>query len=314
MTALARLALVALALAASACAPAFHTGPLPGEPKNATFASVEGARVRYVDEGQGPAVVLLHGFASSMHTWKRVQPELLKRHRVIALDLKGFGWTDRPEGDYSPAAQAKLVRALLDQRGVRDVAVVGHSWGASVALQFALSNPARVRRMALYAAWVFEEQLPTTFHFSRASGIGEIIFGAFYTEKADEKMAMAFYDRSFVSEEFAEKIELSLQRPGTKAAALAAARDQRFAEVQKTYADIDKPTLLLWGREDRVTPASLWRASRPHPAGCQIGGVSPLRPLPDARGGQSLDARAQRILGEGRGWRDCRTANCASRE
>ena len=52
--------------------------------------------------------------------------------------------------------------------------------------------------MAYNAAWVFEEQLPTTFHFSRASGIGELIFGAFYTEKADEKMAMAFYDRSFV--------------------------------------------------------------------------------------------------------------------
>lgn len=227
---------------------------MPGEPKGATFAKVQGARVRFVDEGKGPAVVMLHGFASSLETWERVRPALSPRHRVIALDLKGFGWTDRPEGDYSPRAQAELVRALLDQRGVRDVAVVAHSWGASVALQFALAFPDRVRRLALYDAWVFEEQLPTTFHWSRAGGVGEVLFGAFYDQNPDEKMAMAFFDRRYVDEKFVEAVERAMERPGTTAAALQASRDQRFAEVQQRYPKIEKPALLLWGREDRVTP------------------------------------------------------------
>ena len=96
----------------------FHAGAMPGEPKAATFANVAGARVRYLDVGEGPPVVLVHGFASSLETWGAVVPALRKHHRVIALDLKGFGWTDRPEGDYSPPAQARLILDLLDHRGV----------------------------------------------------------------------------------------------------------------------------------------------------------------------------------------------------
>lgn len=81
----------------------FHAGPLPGEPKTAQFAAVDDARLRFVDVGKGPPVVLIHGFASSLETWDLLIPELSKTHRVIALDLKGFGWSDRPEGDYSPS-------------------------------------------------------------------------------------------------------------------------------------------------------------------------------------------------------------------
>jgi hypothetical protein len=87
--------LVALALL-SGCMSSFHSGPMPGEPAGATFAAVRGARVRYVDAGRGEAVVLLHGFASSLETWKPVVPALSAKRRALALDLKGFGWTDRP--------------------------------------------------------------------------------------------------------------------------------------------------------------------------------------------------------------------------
>lgn len=244
---------LALVLGASACAPAFHSGPMPGEPA-ATYAQVAGARVRYLDRGQGPAVVLLHGFASSLETWDTVRPALEAEHRVISLDLKGFGWTDRPAGDYSPRAQAELVFALLDARGVKSAALVAHSWGASVALQMALLHPERVERIALYDAWVYEEQLPTTFHWARAGGVGEALFGAFYAERSDEKISQAFYDERNVSERLVEDVERALERPGTVAAALAATRGQRFEEVQQRYREIDKPVLLLWGREDRVTP------------------------------------------------------------
>ena len=103
---------LALTLAAApvlAGCSSFHAGALPGEPQTALYAAVDGARLRYVDRGKGPPVVLLHGFASSLETWDLLVPELEKTHRVIALDLKGFGWSDRPEGDYSPAAEARLV-------------------------------------------------------------------------------------------------------------------------------------------------------------------------------------------------------------
>ncbi len=246
-------ALAAAALAFASGCMSFHQGAMPGEPKNATFAEVEGARVRYVDRGKGPAVVLLHGFASSLETWSDVMSDLERDHRVVALDLKGFGWTDRPEGDYSPIAEARLVLALMDRLGIDSAAIVAHSWGASVALRLALAAPPRVRRLALYDAWVYEDQLPTTFVWARAGGIGELLFGLFYRERPDEKIALAFYDPANVSQDLVDATERALDRPGTTAAALAAVRGQRFAEVEKHYREIDKPVLLLWGREDRVT-------------------------------------------------------------
>lgn len=246
----------ALALAAalsSGCA-TFHQGAMPGEPRGSTFMKIGGARIRYIDEGEGPPVVLVHGFASSLDAWTPMLAELEKRHRVIALDLKGFGWSDRPEGDYSPAAEARIVLGLMKRRGVDRAAIVAHSWGSSIALAAALDSPERVSRIALYDAWVYEDQLPTFFVMSRADGVGEALFNLFYTERPDEKLTLAFYDKHVVTEKLAEDVERAMDRPGTVAAALAAVRGQRYEEIERRYHTIDKPTLLLWGREDVVTP------------------------------------------------------------
>ncbi len=246
---------------------AFHSGPMPGEPKNATFATVDGTRVRYIDVGQGPAVVLVHGFASSLETWAGVIPALSQKHRVIALDLKGFGWTDRPEGDYSPEAQAQLVLHLMDLRGVDRASIVAHSWGASVALAAALAAPQQISRLALYDAWVYEEQLPPFFHWARSNGVGEMLFGLYYKERADEKMALAFFDKSYVTEELVDAVESAMDRPGTVAAALAAVRGQNYAAIQQRYRNVTQPTLLLWGREDIVTTSTFGeRLSRDLPS------------------------------------------------
>jgi pimeloyl-ACP methyl ester carboxylesterase len=246
------LQLALCALLAGGCM-SFHSGPLPGEPKDAQFTEIGGARVRYIDVGKGSPVVLVHGFASSLDVWPGVVRELEKRHRLIALDLKGFGWSSRPEGDYSPTAQAQLVIGLLDRLGVKKAAFVGHSWGASVVLTLALRAPERVTRIALYDAWVYEEQLPTAFLFSRADGVGEVIFGLFYDQRPDDKMEIAFYDPDNLSQDLVDEVDEQLDRPGTTAAALAAVRGQRYEEIEKRYPEIKQPVLLLWGREDRVT-------------------------------------------------------------
>lgn len=252
----ARALLAAGAVAFAGCV-SFHSGPIEGTPKDATFVEVDGVRLHYVDEGKGPTVVLIHGFASSIGAWSPVRPALRENHRVIALDLKGFGYSDRPDGDYSPNAQAALILKLLDARGVTGpVTLVAHSWGSSIALALTLAAPERVSKIALYDAWVYSDQLPNFFLWSRADGLGEALIGAFYTERPDEKMASAFYDERFVTEELIETVEDQLSRPGTTGAALQAIRGQRFEEQEARYKTIDKPTLLLWGREDRVTTLS----------------------------------------------------------
>ncbi|RMH44351.1 MAG: alpha/beta fold hydrolase [Deltaproteobacteria bacterium] len=244
-------AVAAAAMLASGC-PRFHSGPLPGEPADATFAEVDGVRVRYVDVGQGPAVVLIHGFGSSLDIWDGVIDALRADHRVLALDLKGFGWSSRPPGDYSPAAQARLVLALANARGIDRFSVVGHSWGASVALALALAAPDRVDRVALYSAWVYEEQLPSLFLWARAPVLGEALFSLVYRERIADRVAYAYYDPESVPQARVDAVEELFRRPGTTAAALAAVRGQRYARLQRHYKDVRQPVLLIWGREDRV--------------------------------------------------------------
>lgn len=246
-------ALLALVGSLEGCL-AFHAGPMPGEPADATFETIDGVRLRYLDTGgDGTPVVLIHGFASAIENWELVIPQLKDDHRVIALDLKGFGWSDRPEGDYSPQAEARLVLGLLDRLGVQRAAVVAHSWGSSVALAMALQAPERVTRLALYDAWVYEDQLPSFFLWARADGLGEFMVGAWYAERPDDRMIAAFYHKESVPERLIEEVEAALERPGTKAAALAAIRGQRFSELEPLYHTIERPALLLWGREDEVT-------------------------------------------------------------
>jgi pimeloyl-ACP methyl ester carboxylesterase len=270
----ARLALILCLFALSACV-SFHTGAMDGEPKNATFADVDGARMRYLDTDTGAqstittdegnesiataskdraTVVLVHGFASSLENWATVIPVLSKQYRVLAMDLKGFGWTDRPDGDYSPEAEAKLILKLMDARGIKTAMLVAHSWGSSVAMQALLQAPERFTRVAFYDAWLYEDQIPMFFHWARAPGMGEALFGLWYNERPDERMALAFYDKKIISERLVEEVSNALDRPGTKAAALAAVRGQHYAELEGRYKLMDKPTLIMWGREDVVTP------------------------------------------------------------
>lgn len=233
----------------------FHRGKLPDAPADARYVDVGGVPIRYHATGSGPAVLLLHGYGSSLDIWKAdVVTALARRHRVIAIDLKGFGFSGRPPGDYSPPTHARIAWAVMDQLGVKDAAIVGHSWGASVALRMALQQPARVRRLALYSAYVYDEQVPSFFRWARVGGVGESLFGMYYRERIEDRVALAYYDQRFVTPERIDRVERELGRPGAVAAALATARGQRYAAVQRRYGSIKAPVLLLWGDNDLVTP------------------------------------------------------------
>jgi uncharacterized protein (TIGR04551 family) len=234
--------------------PRFHAEPLPGAPAGAKFVDVDGVHVHYRDTGEGPAVVLIHGFGASSDSWATVTPELASHHRVIAVDLKGFGWTSRPEGDYSPAAEAQLVWGLLDKLHVTDVAIVGHSWGSSVALAMAVAQPARVRRVALYSAYVYDDQVPSFFRWAEKPGLGELLFGLYYKQRIEDRAPLAYFDERWVTQQRVDKVEADLDRPGTVAAALAVARRHHFSGLHEALKKLTRPVLLLWGENDEVTP------------------------------------------------------------
>ncbi len=110
-------------------------------PPRGKFLTVDGIRVHYLELGDGPPVVLLHGnmLRAEDFVASGLLGELARNHRVIALDRPGYGYSERPLGRlWTAQAQGALVKRMLEQLGVKKPKVVGHSWGTLVALELAL--------------------------------------------------------------------------------------------------------------------------------------------------------------------------------
>ena len=127
-------------------------------PPTGRFVTVNGVRVHYLEKGEGSPVVLLHGNVVTAEDFRTsgVLDLLAKRHRVIAFDRPGFGYSDRPHGSvWSARAQADLLRDALDVLGIDRPIVLGHSWGAAVALALALNHPDDIRGLVLLSGYYY---------------------------------------------------------------------------------------------------------------------------------------------------------------
>ncbi|TJZ91213.1 alpha/beta hydrolase [Paracoccus gahaiensis] len=127
-------------------------------PPTGRFLDVDGVRLHYVEVGDGPTLVLLHGNGSMIADF--VSSGLVglaaRTHRVIVFDRPGYGHSTRPRGRvWSADAQADLVSAALGQMGVTGAVVLGHSWGASVAVALALRHPGIVRGLVLASGYYY---------------------------------------------------------------------------------------------------------------------------------------------------------------
>jgi pimeloyl-ACP methyl ester carboxylesterase len=254
---------MATGLSTGACLPSFYANKLPGTPADATFVDIDGVSLHYKriakrnsesSAANGNTVVLIHGFGASLESWTAVQEAVSEDHDVIAFDLKGFGWSTRPDGDYSPAEQARLIWRALAKLGITNTMLIGHSWGASVVLAMTLQSPAKVARLGLISAYVYDEQVPSFFRWSQLPGFGEMLFAMFYNQRVEERVPLAYYDINYATQKRVDVVEAEMARPGATAAALAAARGHHFSSMSAQYGDLKMPALLLWGQEDQVTP------------------------------------------------------------
>lgn len=113
---------------------------------------IHGEQIAVRDEGQGEALLLIHGIGGSSQTWRAILPQLAKKYRVIAPDLLGHGQSSKPRTDYSLGAFAVGLRDLLDELGVESATVVGHSLGGGIAMQFLYQHPDYCRRLVLISS------------------------------------------------------------------------------------------------------------------------------------------------------------------
>ena len=122
------------------------------------FIDVDGVRLHYLERGEGPPLVLLHGNGSMIQDFvsSGLVDMAARQHRVIVFDRPGYGHSTRPRGRvWSPEAQADLLREALDRLGVSQAVILGHSWGASVAVAMALNHPQMVRGLVLTSGYYY---------------------------------------------------------------------------------------------------------------------------------------------------------------
>ena len=212
-------------------------------------------QVRVIERNPGGAetVLLVHGYGASSASWTPIVPQLSARYRVLAVDLPGFGRSDKREGDYSPDALADVLAHILDAKHVQRAHVVGHSWGCSVVLAFARRHRDRLAKLAIVSGWMYDEQLLPLMRWAQVKGIGELLYAWVYRDHIGERLYLNFSDSRMITERVVEEVERNMDSPGALAAALAAARGMAQLAVNELgYGKIDAPTLILWGRDDHV--------------------------------------------------------------
>lgn len=232
--------------------------PETAEPPG-SFLDVDGVRLHYVEAGQGAPVVLIHGLGASTYSFRYTIPELAQRYRVVAFDLKGFGYSARPaSGDYSLTAHAKLIAAAMRALGIERAAVVGHSLGGAIALRLASLCPERVDRLVLVDAATDRALQRGRSLAWLARPFAPIIALATLHRQRFRRFALraAVHDPAHITPEVVEGYFRPSRMKG-HARAFARLMAHRRRDTPVDLASVRAPTLVLWGEHDRWLPPSL---------------------------------------------------------
>lgn len=234
-------------------------------------ANVEGVNVFYREggPGNGPVVLLLHGFPTSSHMFRNLLPHLADRYRVIAPDYPGFGQSDAPNRDkfaYTFGHYCDIVDGLLAQLNVSKYAMYVMDYGAPVGYRLALKHPERVSGLIVQNGNAYEEGLrefwdPIKKYWSDGSAQTREALSSLVTlDTTKFQYTDGVKDLSRVSPDNWVIDQAGLDRPGNKYIQLDLFYDYRtnvplYPQFQAFFRERKPPTLIVWGKNDKIFPA-----------------------------------------------------------
>jgi pimeloyl-ACP methyl ester carboxylesterase len=218
---------------------------------------VDGVRLHVRDSGpkDAPAVVLIHGFGASLHTWEPWARELARKHRVIRLDLPGCGLSEPdPSGDYTDARSLQLLNDLLDQRGIARATLIGHSIGGRIAWTFAAKHPERVDKLVLvapdgFASPGFEYGAPPEVPMSM-----QLMRHVLPKPLLRMSLEPAYANPEVLTDALTTRYHELMLAPGSRDALLSRLQQTTLVDPRPLLRGIAAPTLLLWGESDAMIP------------------------------------------------------------
>jgi haloalkane dehalogenase len=239
------------------------------------YIDVDGGRMHYVDEGEGPPVVLVHGTPTWSFLYRRVIAELSGRYRCIAPDNIGFGLSEKPAGwGYRPEDHARNLRILVERLDLRGVTLVVHDFGGPIGLSYAVERPENVRALVLFNTWLWSlADEPSVARGARILGgpLGRVLYERLNVSPRF-MMRAAWGDRSTLTPALHRHYTAPLATPRDRHSTWVLAREllgsSGWYESLWSRRDriAEKPALLLWGARDPAFGGALgrWRQLFPH--------------------------------------------------
>jgi|GEM_PF-165841 len=225
-------------------------------------------KIKYFEAGQGEPILFIHGYGSSSYQWRYLFEPLARNFRTVAVDLKGFGLSDKPEdGRYSPQDQAEMLAALVKQLDLKGLTLVGNSIGGGVVLltHFLLAAEAAdwVKRLVLIDTVAYDVKLPTFFKVMRTPVLNKICLATTpAATRVETTFKHAYYDPKKVNREAIKAYAAYMDMPGADHALLKTAEQllpQDIVAISDRLKAIAIPALVLWGREDKLVPLAMGR-------------------------------------------------------
>ena len=224
---------------------------------SADMIDVAGTRLHVRGSGPrtAPAVIFLHGFGASLHTWEPWATDLAKDLRVIRVDLPGSGLSaPDPTGDYLDKRSLQIINALMDKLGLARASLVGHSIGGRIAWTFAGTYPARVDKLVLVAPDGFASP---GFEYGKAPEVPAMVKLMRYAlPKALLAMSLkpAYANPETMTDALATRYHDMMLAPGSRDALLARMAQTVLVDPLPILKNISAPTLLMWGEQDAMIP------------------------------------------------------------
>jgi haloalkane dehalogenase len=227
-------------------------------PFESRWQDVKGSKVHYLDEGEGPVLLMLHGNPTWSFLYRRMVPYLSDHFRCIALDYPGFGLSTAPEGyGFTPAEHAEVVSGFVDALGIDEFSLVMQDWGGPIGFQVALDRPDSVKALILGNTWAWPRTDTATQRFSSALGEGRS--GEFLVDRANVFVNVflkrAMRRRSVTGAEMRMWRGPFLEKE-TRLAVRVMPRELSgstdwLADIEGRLGEIaDKPALLFWADQD----------------------------------------------------------------
>ena len=230
-------------------------------------AGISEGAIFYAVTGEGPPVLLLHGFGGEIWLWEKQVAALSKGYRLYIPDLIGYGYSDRPEVDYTPALFIASLKQFMDHLGLKRASLIGNSMGGGIALAFALTHPEQVEKLVLIdpipTDVVHEVRNPSFRWFLAIRNIPLLPYLAVALHTRGmlraTLMEMVFDDR-LITDAVVERQYRIGRIAGT---ARVMTSTLRHAEEVDRYGgalgSLVKPTLIIWGDQDEVFPPAVGR-------------------------------------------------------